>query len=128
MTQQPEVSDELKKFIRSEIWISDKRQLFPADVVEDDYGSTGDDADQFMEEFFHRFSIGRGDYDFHRYFEIECSGPPIPFFGRWYMRKVLKIPEYVREPLTVAMLQRAIDLGVWDSQRVREVNNSSPEE
>jgi hypothetical protein len=120
MTQQSEVSDELQKFIRSEIGIFEKRPVLASDVIEDDYGSTGDDADQFMEEFFRHFSIERGDYDFHRYFEIEGSGPIIPFFGKWYMRKVLKIPEYVREPLTVSMLQRAIELGAWDSQRLRE--------
>ncbi|WP_338935968.1 hypothetical protein [Paraburkholderia sp. 22B1P] len=30
------------------------------------------------------------------------------------------IKKYRKEPLTIAMLQRSIDLGVWDSQRLDE--------
>ncbi|WP_027815621.1 DUF1493 family protein [Paraburkholderia bannensis] len=128
MTQQREASDDLGKFIKNEIGLSENKKILATDVIEDNYGSTGDDADKFMNNFFNHFSISRGDYDFHRYFEMEGSGFPIPFFGKWYMRKILKVPEYVREQLTVRMLQHAIDLGIWDSQRLREMEDPPAQE
>lgn len=126
MTQRREVSDDLKSFIRNEIGLPDGKTIHPSDIIESDYGSTGDDADHFMNRFFHRFSISRGDYDFHRYFEVERSGLSIPFFEKWYMRKILKIPDYVREQLTVEMLQWAMDFGRWDSEYLKERASHPP--
>jgi len=36
--------------------------------------------------------------------------------------------KYEREPLTVAMLQYAIDLGVWDSEHLRKGENQRPKD
>ncbi len=119
--QPREVSAELEAFVRGEIGWSRKKPLKASDALEGDLGVTGDDADDFMDAFSKRFHVEPGDFDFHRYFEME--GLPIwPFsiLTNWLHRR-WGIPQYdKREPLTLAMLQRAIALGVWDTERLRE--------
>lgn len=119
--QPREVSAELEAFIRKEIGLSSKNQLNPSDTLEDDLGVTGDDADDFMGAFSKRFNVEPGDFDFHRYFEMEgFSVWPFSIFTNW-LHKRWGIKKYdQREPLTLAMLQRAIDLGVWETERLRE--------
>ncbi|WP_250482723.1 DUF1493 family protein [Caballeronia sp. GaOx3] len=119
--QPQEVSAELEAFIREEIGLSPKQPLRPSDTLENDFGITGDDADDFMGAFSKRFNVGPGDFDFHRYFEMEgFSVWPFSVFTNW-LHKRWGIKKYnEREPLTVAMLQRAIDLGVWETERLRE--------
>lgn len=119
--QPQEVSAELEAFIREEIGLSPKKPLRPSDTLENDLGVTGDDADDFMGAFSKRFSVEHGDFDFHRYFEMEgFSVWPFSVFTSW-LHKRWGIKTYKeREPLTVAMLQRAIDLGVWETERLRE--------
>jgi hypothetical protein len=119
--QPQEVSAELEAFIRKEIGLSPKRALSASDTLEDDLGVTGDDADDFMGAFSTRFNVEPGDFDFHRYFEMEgFSVWPFSIFTNWLHRR-WGIKKYdQREPLTVAMLQRAVDLGVWDTERLRE--------
>lgn len=121
-----EVSAELETFIRNEIGLSPKKPLNPSDTLEDDLGITGDDADGFMGAFSKRFNVEPGDFDFHRYFEMEgLSVWPFSVFANWLHRRWgIKKYEH-REPLTVGMLQRAIDLGIWNSQRLREPENTS---
>ncbi|MBN3804750.1 DUF1493 family protein [Paraburkholderia sp. Ac-20336] len=120
MTRQREASVELEQFFHKEVGIPDGKKIFSSSVIEDDFGITGDDANQLMEDFFEQFHVARGDYDFHRYFEIEASGFPIPFLDRWIRKKILGDRLYEKQTLTIAMLQHAIELGVWDSQRLRE--------
>ncbi|HEV3426846.1 MAG TPA: DUF1493 family protein [Paraburkholderia sp.] len=118
--QPQEVSAELEAFIRKEIGLSPKRPLNPFDILEDDLGVTGDDADDFMGAFSRRFNVESGDFDFHRYFEMEgLSVWPFSIFTNW-LHKRWGIKKYEREPLTLAMLQRAIDLGVWETACLRE--------
>lgn len=119
--QPQEVSAELEAFIRKEIGLSPRKPLNPTDTLEDDLGVTGDDADNFMGAFSKRFNVGPGDFDFHRYFEIEgFSVWPFCMFANWLHRQ-WGIKKYdQREPLTLAMLQRAIDLGIWDTEGLRE--------
>ena len=119
---QQEVSAELEAFIRKEIGLSPKKRLNPSDTLEDDLGVTGDDADDFMGAFSKRFNVEPGDFDFHRYFETEgFSVWPFSIFTNWLHRR-WGVKKYDRrEPLTLAMLQRAIDLGAWDTERLMEL-------
>lgn len=127
--QPQEVSAELEAFIRKEVGLSPKESLNPTDTLEDDLGVTGDDADNFMGAFSKRFNVEPGDFDFHRYFEMEgLSVWPFSIFTNWLHRQ-WGIKKYdQREPLTLAMLQRAIELGVWDTERLRELKASPKEE
>ena len=108
--------------------MSPKKPLNLTDTLEDDLGVTGDDADDFMDTFSKRFNVESGDFDFHRYFEMEgFSVWPFSIFTNWLHRR-WGIKKYEqREPLTVAMLQHAIDLGVWDSQRLKEQSDTQSE-
>ena len=117
------LSAELEAFIRKEVGLSPGRPLHPADTLEADLGVTGDDADDFMGAFARRFNVSAGDFDFHRYFEMEgFSVWPFSIFTNWLHRRwgIRKYDQ--REPLTLAMLQRAIDMGVWSTERLRETN------
>ncbi|MBN3805622.1 DUF1493 family protein [Paraburkholderia sp. Ac-20336] len=116
-----EVSAELEAFIRKEIGLSPKKQLNPSDTLEHDLGVTGDDADDFMDAFSKHFNVKPGDFEFLRYFEMEgFSVWPFSIFTNWLHRR-WGIKKYDQtEPLTVAMLQQAIALGVWDSERLKE--------
>lgn len=116
MTSQPAVSVELEEFLREQIGLHATDKVNPADRLEDDLHVTGDDAAELIEAFVTRFNIKNGDFVFQRYFDEE--GYDLFFFLRFLVRKrPLKID---KEPLTVAMLQRAIELGVWDSQRLEK--------
>ncbi|MDR5808815.1 DUF1493 family protein [Caballeronia sp. LZ019] len=117
MTQPSEVSAELENFIRAQMGIPSTRVVSPSDSLERDLGLTGDDAAYFMEAYFERFSIRLGDFDFTRYFMEESSPGPFLLLASLMSKRVRR--HYQREPLTVAMLQRAIDIGAWDSVRVR---------
>ncbi|MFT4065345.1 DUF1493 family protein [Paraburkholderia sp.] len=120
MMQPQEVSADLAAFIREEAGISEKRAIRSSSVIEEDFGITGDDADNFMDAFSRRFNVQPGDFDLNRYFEMEGFGGLLFFITNW-LRKRWGIKKYEkRQPLTVAMLQHAIDLGVWDSQRLME--------
>lgn len=120
MMQPQEVSADLAAFIRKEAGISEKSAIRPSSVIEEDFGITGDDADNFMGAFSRRFNVQPGDFDFNRYFEMEGFSGPLFFITNW-LHKRWGIKKYEkRELLTVSMLQHAIDLGVWDSQQLKE--------
>ncbi|WP_322046288.1 DUF1493 family protein [Paraburkholderia sp. J67] len=123
------VSVELEDFVRREIGLSSKRQLNASDTLEDDLGVTGDDADDFMDAFAKHFNVEPGDFDFHRYFEMEgFSMWPFSIFTNWLHRR-WGIQKYEpREPLTVGMLQRAIELGVWNSAILSEWKDAPTQE
>lgn len=127
--QPQEVSAELEAFIRKEIGLSSKKPINPSSTLEDDLGVTGDDADDFMGAFSKHFNVEPGNFDFHRYFEMEgFSVWPFSIFTNW-LHKRWGIKKYdQREPLTVGMLQRAIELGIWDSERLKEQDRSSSRE
>ncbi len=124
MTLQPALSAELVEFIREQLALKPDQQVSPSDSLEEKFGLTGDDADDFMGDFGKRFHVAGGDFDFNRYFVTE--GFPGPFFIVSYLCSKKKRRRLKREPLTVAMLQHAINLGVWDSQRLMESENPGP--
>jgi hypothetical protein len=120
--QIPSISIELEAFIRKQLGFSCKRAIRPGDQMESDFGVEGDPADDFMFEFGRQFNVEPGDFDFERYFEPEGLGFP-SCLACWILKRrgYLKVP---KEPLTVAMLQRAIDLGLWDTEKLREAGPS----
>ena len=117
MMRHQAISVELEAFIRKELSLSAKRALAPDDGVQSDLGVTGDDAAYFMESYFNYFNVEVGDFDFARYFAGEGSFDPVASFISLIFRR--RGAKYERRPLTVSMLQQAIDLGVWDSERLR---------
>jgi len=121
MTSHPVLSVELVEFIREQLALKPDHAVSPSDSLEDKFGLTGDDADDFMGEFGKRFHVAGGDFDFNRYFVTEGFPGPIFIIGYLFSKKKRKKLE--REPLTVAMLQHAINLGVWDSRRLKESRN-----
>lgn len=90
---------------------------------------TGDDADEFMGAFAKRFNVESGDFEFLRYFEMEgLSVWPFSILTNWLHRHQ-RIKKYEKtEPITLGMLQHAIDLGIWDSQRLSELEDPSAQE
>ncbi|WP_036003734.1 DUF1493 family protein [Paraburkholderia caribensis] len=119
MMHQQEVSAGLEAFIRKQVRLPAAKSINPADQLEDDYGVSGDDADDFMHEFGKRFNVQPGDFVLQRYFDLEGISGPLCFITHW-LHKKMGIKKYPKERLTIAMLQRAIDLGAWDSQRLNE--------
>nr|WP_063801231.1 DUF1493 family protein [Burkholderia ubonensis] len=105
----------LEAFIRHATGMSTNRPLKPTDRLESDLDITGDDADDFMGAFFDQFSVEPGDYRFDRYFSEEGFNPfaiALLLFSKKARQR------YEKEPLTVAMLEHAIELGVWDSRKL----------
>ncbi|WP_353255038.1 DUF1493 family protein, partial [Burkholderia anthina] len=107
----------LETFVRQEAAVPDTRRMTGETSILDDLGQTGDDADIFMERFFARFDVARGDYDFGRYFLMEGEG-----FLYHVLRKYLlgKPHTFKRHALTVGMLHRAILLGTWDTAAIEK--------
>ncbi|MCC8404431.1 DUF1493 family protein [Paraburkholderia sp. MMS20-SJTN17] len=103
----------LESFVRKEACISSKKSITPETTIVDDLGQQGEDADIFMERFFEAFHIGRGDYDFHRYFLMEGEGFLYHVILKHVMRKEHSVK---REPLTLGMLHRAMINGKWSSE------------
>ena len=116
MTPQSAVSVELEGFLREQIGLYPTDKVTASDRLEEDLHVTGDDAAELMEAFADRFKVANGDFVFQRHFYEE--GYNLFSFVDFLFRR--KRPKIEKEPLTVAMLQRAIDLGVWVSQRIKE--------
>ena len=127
MTQHSALSAELEAFLRGEIAYAKKRVIVPTDRIEEDLKYTGDDAHELMQLFFDRFSVDAGDYEFNRHFEF-YSFPTLfgAFFRRCLAKRGVKLyePEQ-RIPVTVGMLQRAIELGRWNTEQLRWMESES---
>jgi hypothetical protein len=121
ITKKLGISDELEEFIREKTLYPEKFSINEETSVEDDLGVTGDDSSVFMEAFFEKFNVEPGDFDCSRYFEGEGIFNPFFAIGRLIFRKTEQ--ERARTSLTIGMLQGAVDLGFWDSQRLTDWNN-----
>jgi hypothetical protein len=106
---------ELEAFVRTEAGLGKSTSLSPATRLSEDLGQTGDDANEFMGRFFERFAVLPGDFDFHRYFLMEGEGMLYSLFCRVVLRKPHTCE---REPLTLAMLHRAMLRKRWESDWV----------
>ncbi|WP_241016529.1 DUF1493 family protein [Paraburkholderia sp. Ac-20336] len=119
MMQQSEPSDNLLQFVEKQAGLWRKHTLTLSTKIERDLGVTGIDADEFMEAFFREFDVASGDYDGGRYFGPEGLEVGLSCIGRWLDRR-RGVKRFPKEELTLGMLQHAIDLGVWDSERLKE--------
>ncbi|WEY40091.1 DUF1493 family protein [Paraburkholderia sp. SUR17] len=106
---------ELEAFVRTEAGLGKSKPLSPATRLSEDLGQTGDDANEFMGRFFEKFSVDPGDFDFHRYFLMEGEGMLYSLFRRVVLRKP---HTFEREPLTLAMLHKAMLSKRWESASV----------
>jgi hypothetical protein len=104
--------EELELFVRSETEISKHQALTRGLNLEKDLDLTGDDADDFMGKFFEKFRIEHGDFDFDRYFSPEGFNLFV-VIGFAFSKKSRR--KYDKEPLTLGMLEKAIEAGVWNS-------------
>jgi hypothetical protein len=105
----------LELFVRKEAGLSPKKIVRPTDSLKNDLDLTGDDANDFMAKFFDQFKVEPGDYTFRQYF-CEEGFNIIGIVPLLFSKKARK--KYDKEPLTLAMLERAIDLGTWDSKKL----------
>ncbi|MFT4064658.1 DUF1493 family protein [Paraburkholderia sp.] len=119
MTQPLELSDNLLSFINKQAGLWRQHILVASTTIERDLGVTGIDAGEFMEAFFQHFNVDPGDYDEARYFGPEGFELGLSFITRWIERRH-KVKRPPKEILTIGMLQRAIEFGVWDSQRLSQ--------
>lgn len=109
--------DELLAFVKDAACISSKKNLTESSEVVNTLGQYGDDADEFMEAFFKKFHVDRGDYDFCRYFFMEGEGLISHLFVKYIRRKPHSLK---RESVTLGILYRAIESGKWDSGKISE--------
>lgn len=79
-----------------------------------DLGIEGDDADEFMTEFFERFEVDPTGYNFHRHFYEEGSCGCLFFLLPVYMLLNLwGYEESSKEPITIADLIEAATIKRW---------------
>lgn len=112
------VWENLESFVRVEAGISGRKTLTRQLGLESDLDLTGDDADDFMGKFFEKFEVKHGDFQFDRYFCGEGFNPFV-ILGFLFSAKLRR--KYDREPLTLGMLEKAIEIGVWDSRELAGV-------
>ncbi|WP_454765173.1 DUF1493 family protein [Cupriavidus campinensis] len=101
---------DLIAFIRKEVGLPAYQHILDTDRLEEDLDLTGDEAFEFMERFFEHFCIARGDYEFQRYFNEEGFSLLV-ILAMPFSKKIRQ--KYDREPLTVGMLEQAVEAGVW---------------
>jgi hypothetical protein len=90
-----------------------------SDRIDQDLEMAPEAAADLVTDFFERFAVDRGDFDFNRYFPWQ--GIRIPFLTKWLL-KVWGVVDYGQsEPLTLGMFQRAIELGKWDTVELRSL-------
>lgn len=106
--------DELEIFIRKEAGVFPGKNLDRDTSLEDDLDITGDDAVDFMRNFFDYFNVDIGDIDLRRYFYGE--GSFLYIFIKLIFNK--KSEKSKMLPLTLRMLEKAIILKKWDTNTI----------
>lgn len=94
-----------------------------SDRLEEDLQMAPEDIEDLLAEYFERFSIDPGDFAFNRYYPFR--GIRIPFLTKWQFKRWGIIDYRVAEPLTLGMLQHAIDTGRWDTAALRHIHDQS---
>lgn len=79
-------------------------------------GLDGDDASDFMEDFFEHFGVESGDYDHYRYFKPE--GTDIFVFFRSKDRRA-------KTAMTLGMLYNAAQTKAWNFETLEKTNFST---
>ncbi len=86
----------------------------------EDLGLIGDDADEFMGNFSNAFSVKSGDFEFDNYFPPEG-------FNLVGMIGALFSKGNDAKPITLGMLEHAIELGLWNSDQIESQSHGSLE-
>ncbi|PIO94553.1 hypothetical protein CBI55_09725 [Pseudomonas syringae] len=81
-----------------------------------DLGLDGDDANDFMQDFFENFGVAPGDYDHYRYFKPE--GTDIFVFFRSKDRRA-------KTAMTLGMLYNAAQSKAWSCETLEKINFST---
>jgi hypothetical protein len=113
--------------------------LSPREVLRPDIdirwklGIDGDDAVEFIPAFFETFQIKEGDFSYAQHFDGEGFHPLSALLTPLFALFFKSYREEVRQQrqastVTPRMLQRAIELGVWDSHRLRETGGPPSKE
>jgi len=80
-------------------------------TIENDLRITGDDADEFMIEFFKEFQIDVKDYDFRNHFEVEG-------FALFNLAKLIGLKTYHSNketiPITLGHLEKVVKMKKWE--------------
>lgn len=122
------LSEKLKNFLIYKEKISENEIQLSTRIVED-LSLDGIDAHYFIEAYAEMFSIKEGDFDFHRYFNDETEVlliiPTILFvffrFLIWQLLLGKPVRKLTTVPVTLAMLQQAIDDGIWNCARIESL-------
>ncbi|MFM0516162.1 MULTISPECIES: DUF1493 family protein [Caballeronia] len=119
MTQPSALSADLEALVLKHGHKSKHQPLMLSDRIDQDLEMAPEAAADLVTDFFERFAIDPGDFDFNRYFPWQ--GIRIPFLTKWLL-KVWGVVDYGQsEPLTLGMFQRAIELGKWDTVELRSL-------
>jgi len=118
----------LESFLRDKKYLSPNEVLRPDIDIRWELGIDGDDAVAFIPAFFEEFQIKEGDFSYTRYFADEGFNPFSALLTPLFALIFKSYREEVRQQrqastVTPRMLQRAIELGVWDSQRLRATDS-----
>jgi hypothetical protein len=119
MTRPLALSAELEAVVLNHGYKAGHQPLVLSDRLDEDLEMLPESAADLLEEYFERFTVDLGDYDFNRYFPYR--GIRIPFLTKWLLKRWGVIDYREAEPLTLGMLQHAIDIGKWDTDELRRV-------
>jgi hypothetical protein len=124
---------ELESFLRDRKYLSPREVLRPNIDIRWKLGIDGDDAVAFIPDFFETFQIQQGDFSYAQYFAAEGFSPFSAFLTLLFALFFKSYRQEVRQQrqasaVTPKMLQRAIELGVWDSRRLKETDGPPSKE
>ena len=109
----------MENFVRKESGVFPNKILKPDTSLEDDLDITGDDSVAFMEEFFSYFQVDVGNFNINRYFLGEGGGL-LEMLTSGILKK--RAGKLNRVPLTLRMLEKAINLKVWNTERIEDTD------
>ncbi|MDR5783544.1 DUF1493 family protein [Caballeronia sp. LZ065] len=119
MTQPVALSADLEKLIRKHGYNPKCTPFTPDHSLLEDLQMSPEALEDFFVEYFERFAVDPGDFAFNRYFPFQ--GIRIPFLTKWQFKSWGIVDYRVGEPLTLGMVQHAIDMGRWDTDELRRV-------
>ena len=109
---------ELIDFVSTKTGFSQTTSLSQQSTLNRDIGLDGDDADEFMAEYFDHFMIEYGDYDWSNYFGEEGFNPVSLLIDIANEKPVAK-------PLTLGMLEPAAAIGKWDTKALERASSNN---
>jgi acyl carrier protein len=99
---------EVKDFV-AEVISTSPQELTALTRLGEDLGLDGDDAEDFMQAFAHRFQVDLSDFHFDLHFGPEAAYNPFLSFYLWLFKpSALKL-----EPITIGDLVRAAKERKW---------------